>query len=279
MKKCVVVIPIYKVNPTKSECASFKQVLTVLGQHNIVLLTYTELDLSVYEELSEVVGKKYNIEYFDLGYFRSLADYNRLCYSLEFYNRFLNYEYMLIYQLDAWVFRDELMYWCDKGYDYIGAPMFLEPYKIRTCVVGNGGFSLRRISYCIKLLNRNRFIPYLKPFFIFKKYYISYLLRKMSVREMVMFIPLCLFKSLGIRNTPNYYINSCRVNEDAFFSVYAKNAWGVKANIPTAREAAFFSFEVYPTVLYNYIGEKIPFGCHAFEKCDYLFFWSKYIAF
>ena len=29
---------------------------------------------------------------------------------------------MLIYQLDAFVFQDDLAYWCQQNYDYIGAP-------------------------------------------------------------------------------------------------------------------------------------------------------------
>jgi hypothetical protein len=57
---------------------------------------------------------------------------------------------MLIYQPDAFVFRDELDYGCSKGYDYIGAPWFIgldspkTPFKFLG--VGNGGFSLRKIS-------------------------------------------------------------------------------------------------------------------------------------
>ncbi len=38
-----------------------------------------------------------------------------------FYKQFLNYEYILIYQLDAFVFKDELNY-CSQGIDYVGAP-------------------------------------------------------------------------------------------------------------------------------------------------------------
>ena len=34
---------------------------------------------------------------------------------------------MLIYQLDAYVFKDELLNWANKGYDYIGAPWL--PWK------------------------------------------------------------------------------------------------------------------------------------------------------
>jgi hypothetical protein len=75
--------------------------------------------------------------------------------SIGFYEVFRQYEYMLIYQLDCWVFRDELEMWCDKGYDYIGAPFFVKWFVDRGIYVGNGGFSLRKISNIIEYLKRN----------------------------------------------------------------------------------------------------------------------------
>jgi hypothetical protein len=72
---------------------------------------------------------------------------------------------MLIYQLDAWVFKDDLMKWCNKGYDYIGAPWFedfgsYEKGK-KLWRVGNGGFSLRKIKYFCKVLSWKW--PVIKP--------------------------------------------------------------------------------------------------------------------
>lgn len=47
--------------------------------------------------------------------------------SAEFYERFLAWDYILLCQTDAFVFRDELADWCARGYDYIGAPWPLRP--------------------------------------------------------------------------------------------------------------------------------------------------------
>ena len=44
-------------------------------------------------------------------------------YKDTLYSRFEKYEYMLIYQLDAFVFSDRLMEFVEAGYDYIGAPL------------------------------------------------------------------------------------------------------------------------------------------------------------
>ena len=156
MYKCVVVVPVYKAVPKKSELASFKQVLTVLRNYDITVFTYQGLNLSVYEKTSCDIKKNFSVEFFDKHYFESVSGYNSLCYKTDFYHRFSSYDYMLIYQLDAWVFRDELQYWCDKGYDYIGAPLFWSysenNYTTKISSVGNGGFTLRRVSYCINIL-------------------------------------------------------------------------------------------------------------------------------
>lgn len=39
----------------------------------------------------------------------SVDDYSILLQSHPLYERFADFDYMLIYQLDAWVFRDELL--------------------------------------------------------------------------------------------------------------------------------------------------------------------------
>ena len=123
------------------------------------------------------------VESFSDEYFASLRGYNKLVLDELFYMRFLKYQYMLIYQLDAFVFKDELLLWAEKGYDYIGAP-WIPPkhsyltlrgrlkiqlkYFIYTLLnddrrklkkycnyqVGNGGFSLRKIN---KMLEVTRF--------------------------------------------------------------------------------------------------------------------------
>ena len=83
----------------------------------------------------------------------------------NFYQRFRRFEYILIYQLDAFVFSDRLEEFCRLGYDYIGAPwplgdgnkhneeLVVEGNHFLT--VGNGGFSLRRVQACIDALWKN----------------------------------------------------------------------------------------------------------------------------
>lgn len=271
MKKVVIVIPIYKANPQTQELASFRQCLTVLRKYDIFILTYTELDLSLYEKVAKDCQVDIKKEYFNKHYFESISGYNRLCLNPTFYKRFFGYEYMLIYQLDAWVFKDELDKWCDKGYDYIGAPWFTENEEGYTYDfvgnVGNGGLSLRKIAFCYKVLCRNKFAPILPIREIYRK----------STCKKMRFLRACV-RAVGLRNNLAYYLSDIDrkvKNEDRFFSVF-KNSY-VKCNIPNPKDAIGFAFEVHPSFLFSLNNNSLPFGCHAYRKNEYDTFWSKYI--
>ena len=85
--------------------------------------------------------------------FRSVKTYSRLMLSPNFYAAFADFDYILIYQLDAFVFYDALENFCSLGFDYIGAPWpFLVKVGGKFLRVGNGGFSLRKVKACRKLL-------------------------------------------------------------------------------------------------------------------------------
>ena len=124
MNSCIVVIPVYKAVPKLTELASFRQCIKVLKSFDLCLVTYEELDLTVYKGIAKEYSKEIKVKCFERHFFASVTGYNKLCYNIDFYSAFRNYDYMLIYQLDAWVFRDELQMWCEKGYDYIGSPLF-----------------------------------------------------------------------------------------------------------------------------------------------------------
>lgn len=269
--KCIVVIPIYKPILDFHEEASFRQCLKVLRHHPICIITYSEMNLSEYEKIAAEVGIVLKRENFNQSFFISVTRYNRLCATVDLYRRFDNYEYMLLYQLDAWVFRDELIYWCNKGYDYIGAPWFKKDLSGRlTCRLhssGNGGFSLRKISFCIRALSNMSRWPLLTPKGVVKMthgLFVEYLK-----------IP---FKIIGIRNNMKAFLkgpDNRLPHEDALFA-FQKYAYQ-KSYQPKATEAIAFSFEAYPSYLYRLNGNKLPFGCHAFTKFEYDEFWKKYI--
>lgn len=139
-----VCIPVYKASPNAAESLSLGQCARILGSYPIILFGPKSLNYDAY--LRDVPAR---IAAFDDQYFESIRGYSRLMLSRSFYERLSGYEHILIYQLDAFVFRDDLTTWCGRGYDYIGAPWREDG---RWTGVGNGGFCLRRPSACLRVL-------------------------------------------------------------------------------------------------------------------------------
>ena len=262
----VVLIPVYKKEPSVNEKESLLQVLRVLSFHDIRFVCPKGLDMSLYDK---IVGYVLPKERFDRKFFDGIQGYNLLMTDVSFYRRFSDYEYMLIYQLDAWVFSDQLAEWCAKGYDYVGAPWFEahktheEGYPLWCC--GNGGFSLRRISKFIEVTNpRTRFIsPKDKNI---RKYFCSFKTFGKGLKYM-----------LGLENNmARYRKEHSYLWEDTYFS-YGLDGTPHEMKRPSPEEAAEFSFECSPKYLYNLIGKKLPFGCHAWRRYQYDEFWHQYI--
>ena len=142
-KNVVVVIPRYRAELSLSESISLNRAKRVLGKYPIVYMSPESLAL------------KEPAAYFPDEDFSGRLAYSKLLLTPRFYEKFADYEYMLLYQLDAFVFYDKLAYFCSLGYDYIGAPMTRYSWRnIGNMVgnmVGNGGLSLRKISSCIRV--------------------------------------------------------------------------------------------------------------------------------
>jgi hypothetical protein len=241
MKKVCVVVPIYKPVLNEYEKVSLAQMKKVLHKHPVKIVAPNSLRLSS----KELELEKFSIERFEDSFFSGIQGYNRLMLSSEFYQRFLEYKYILIYQLDAFVFRDELEYWCNQNYDYIGAPWICFSWyeqkdtmtrfhrvlkKIgitNKSIVGNGGFSLRKVS---------RFYLYAKIF------------RKIAV--------------------------SWPYNEDMFWGL-GMTFLGNFFKVPELKTALKFSFEGCPSKAYEENNYNLPFGCHAWEKYD-ISFWRPF---
>jgi hypothetical protein len=66
-------------------------------------------------------------------------------------------------------------------------------------------------------------------------------------------------------------------NEDLIFSEFSSVSYYRHPKMPTPLLATNFAWELFPSYLYNKNNGRLPFGCHAFEKYEYLNFWSIYI--
>ena len=234
--KTSIVIPVYKETLSPTEYVSFKRALELFSEYDIILVAPEGLLLKNYTSFSD----KFEVELFDKTYFKNIAGYNKLMLSAKFYYRFFQYKYLLIYQLDAYVFEDQLDRWTSKGFDYVGAPWLIAPpitsqKKPKINIqhwfvnrVGNGGLSLRKV--------------------------------KTHFWTVLFFSPLRFIFPL---------------NEDMFFGVLMDylNPFYKK---PKATEALQFAFEMNPSQAFELNNKQLPMGVHAWEKYEPEF-WKPYI--
>jgi len=223
--KCIIIVPLYKTEFDNDEYNSIKQLFNILGQYNIAAIYPESLDLSYYNE-----NFSFNDYYsfWDSHFQNYPYGYNNLLMLDGFYEIFSEYEYMLIYQPDAWVFKDELDYWIYRDYDYIGAPyLYFDYYSAyqQMSPIGNGGFSLRKIK---------TFIYACKNFHS----YADYILNEND-------------PYLGEDHFPML------VNEGENLEVF---------KMPTFDDAKKFSWDLNPVALFIVNDYELPFGCHAYNK-------------
>ena len=238
--KCVIAVPIYKIKFNWDEFNSIKQLFKILSpeKYDIVAYCPNSLDITYYQNNFNF---KYYYGFFDEYFTNYPNGYNTLMLQAGFYERFNKYEYILIYQPDAWVFKDELEYWINKNYDYIGAPFFYlisSKYYLNSLNIGNGGFSLRNINF-------------------FKSFCEKY---KTLIDELV--------------NMNNTYIG-----EDHIFMFLEKYGINININLPSVYEAQQFSWETNPHLYYQFNDHKLPFGCHAYKNIIDNCFWNDFICY
>ncbi|NBB22944.1 hypothetical protein GVN20_26545 [Runella sp. CRIBMP] len=266
--KVAVVIPIYRLMPNELELKSLNQCLNVLKSYPIIFFCANSFDSSNYENIVKSYSITFEKKCFDDKYFKDKKGYNSLCLNKYFYQSFDSFDFMLIYQLDAWVFRDELNYWCSLGYDYIGAP-FPEDFDAKQnevvfSVVGNGGFSLRKISTIVNILSGNKRLKNWQQL-------ISPKSKRAKMNPLL--YPYLFIRYLGYRNTINHLKKD--IWEDHFFSeVYKLTSY---INIAPPELALAFSFEYRPSAAFEINNQLLPFGCHAWHWIEYDEFWRKFI--
>ena len=167
MKKVAVVIPTYSEVLKEHELISLQHMCKILKDYDKIFIAPEGLNCN-YGDFC--IGMK--VIYFKKEFFKGTIPYSQLLLSEGFYRCFHDYEYILIHQLDAFVFKDKLKEFCDMGYDYIGAPAlrWVPLWRFMGARVGNGGLSLRKVESCARLVSQ-------KEFFVshpFKNDFLSY---------------------------------------------------------------------------------------------------------
>jgi len=265
MSQFAVTIPVYKTDMNGFEKISFTQALKVFDKYPVILVCPDNMDTSSYKEVALQYNKAIIISNFDELFFKGIDGYNKLMLSSVFYQQFQHYEYILIYQLDCFVFRDDLDKWAQQGYDYIGAPWLhndrrpwwtsknklkytLKHYYRRFTNkensitlgfyrVGNGGFSMRKVQTFIDII------------------------KKFDGKERIE----------RYRNAEENYLYA----EDVFWGCEV-NRYYPNIKIPSYKKALDFAFDMNPSLCYELNGNRIPFGCHAWYRYD-INFWKPFI--
>ncbi len=272
MKTLVTVtIPVYSERPTATEIASLKQCTVMLGNHPIVLFVPRGLSLSNYDLTHPTIS----VIEVDPIHLSSREHYSAYMLQQNFYQLFIDSEYILIYQLDAWVFRDELAEWCSRGYHYIGAPWVRNRSGELVIIgVGNGGFSLRHVNKSIEVLDvveSYRSDPDRANEFINSVTLDS--LRTIT-KSFIQYNP---YDITSIGKFTDAENGKCLYPEDGYWANVA-SIFVSDFIIPAPDIAWKFSMEGEAPTLYERNNNSLPFGCHAWMHCTPEF-WYPHIKF
>lgn len=258
MKKCLALVPVYRPFSALENDFVINNLEKIQGYKTIFFgPAHCEVFVEEYLKVENTA-----FESFEDHFFKNIRAYNQLMLSSHFYERFSDYEYTLIVQPDAYLFKNELSKWCDLNYDYIGAPWFrynkLEKGKLYWWIykntyqkylglkrkggwlynkVGNGGLSLRKTKTFLNVLKT-------APQSIVEKY------RSADWDEL---------------------------NEDVFWSIEVPKI-NKNFKIPNFETALRFSVEQDPrNAIEVFMNGELPFGCHdpVRQNKD---FWGRYIS-
>lgn len=260
-KECIIVIPVYKPLEVSDRITINQAIRMTQGIDKVFIMPDSFTADESFTDYANIPSER-----FDNCFFANILGYNRLMLNVDFYKRFSDYKYLLIHQTDVFLFKPDLLYWCEKNYDYIGAP-WLKPHKIKKTKVysffikkipwlfstrikmsvehcnnvGNGGLSLRKIETFVRIL-----------------------------------------ESSDSQNILNRYLEKqlskgTSYNEDVFWSLEAPRLYAAFKK-PDWREAIYFSIEHYPSYAYSLMDRQLPFGCHK-PLCNEPEFWGNHIPF
>ena len=238
MIKCTVIVPLYKERLSRLEELTLKHTIYELKIENLIFIGPFHFDYDYYAE--NFLGIE--IQKFEDHYFESVQGYSKLLLNIDFYKFFKSSTFILIYQTDALMIKNEIDLWCDLPFDYVGAPwpkkfeyvmkfdnFHNNPTKIMSSV-GNGGLSLRRVKKCISLIQE---FPELHNFFL-----------------------------------------TSGSSEDLFFGT--SGCVSKDFIIPNEVTASMFSLELLPNYYFAINGGVHPMGGHAWERYDPNFWYQNY---
>jgi hypothetical protein len=268
-EKAAIVIHVYKEQLSPYERISLMQLRRVLGNYPVIITAPPDFSAKQYQivlgdQLREII-------HLPGHYFKGLAGYNRLMQSKAYYKNFTDFEYILLYHTDAFVFRDELNEWISRDFDYIGAPIYhydgtMNPAQYRC--VGNGGFSLRKVETFIRLADSGERI------YKWRDVLADFLMY--NWRGRISRMPYYFGLLSGRHAKLNSNRSGVRENEDIIWGYYVPK-YISPFKIASFEDAYRFSMEFNCDKLMEKNNGELPFGCHGWYRSLFIDFWSPYI--
>lgn len=163
----IIATPVYQDTLQGSEL--MRLAITIYNNPDVDHVFFCPEDLNT-EKLQNSFPNSFFLR-FSNHYFDSINTYSELMLTSSFYGNFIEYEYLIISQLDSMITR-KLSYDLFSNYDYVGAAwmnpltafsignrLFLNSRKYRfvpnrSFSVGNGGLSIRKTKSLIEITKR-----------------------------------------------------------------------------------------------------------------------------
>lgn len=257
--KVCIVVPLHKGELNEYEQISLKTIQKHFIYEKKFLLTYFENKINI---------PNFEKKIFDRKHFKNIESYNDLCLSIDFYKSFLDYEYILICQLDVIVIKNEILKYIHEKLSYIGAPtgkknpFFRKEKKLwARRYFCNGGFSLRNVNDFINTLESSKVsfpLNYLVIYECMKSGFLKYF--KLY------------FKTFFSKNKfkGEFFAKNFYLKEDTFWT-YFSNLFNKDFKLPTLRQSTSFSFDGEPYFYYKKNKFKLPMALHGhFKYLDFL---------
>ncbi len=271
-RQMCVIIPVHKSNLSVDDEISLRACSEHLRSYDCYLVFPKGMDTNNYLSINpELLLKPVDPEWLS-----SIENYNRMKVDISFYEMFINYQFMMTYELDAYIFTSEFHNYEIFDYDYIGAPLFegyLEALPNALYIGGlNSGFSVRNIQTCVYILNK------------LKNYKLHWLLYEKVISRLPKRVYNALVHRINkltknryeilLNGQLSFYFKRKPIWEDIVWSVIIPSLFpSFKVANPAA--ALKFSFEALPKRLYMENNCKLPLGCHGWPKNKQ--FWKRHI--
>ena len=259
-KRVVIIIPTHRSFISDEDKISLAHLKKYLHKYDIFFVIPKNISSTTFQSYG------YRVRQVDANFFGTIRRANEMYLNKRFYETFKTYDFMLIYQLDALIFSDQLENWINSGYDFIAAPWFrpivgyLSHKKGYPISGGNGGFSLRNIQKALKILDIvNKSATRRSKNSLIRKFWFLLALLTGKSHKIWLKAP-----------ADNYPFN-----EDGFWS-YEAPKYDPSYKVAPFKEALKFSFEKFPRQCFELNNQQLPFGCHAWTKYDRNF-WTKFI--